>query len=68
MNAVILCAGCHIYKKPQDPIGWYEVVREYVGVEVIETLQIMSNSTEKTDLETVYSYLQGYERDKPWLN
>lgn len=65
-NAVILCVGCHIFRKKREPAEWYEVVRRERGDELLEVLRNESERIKKPDYEQVKAYLDALERDRPW--
>lgn len=70
-NCVCLCAGCHIFRKKRDPLGWAEIVRKEKGEDVIAKLKEMGENEFKVtipNLEEVYEYLTKLENGKPWRN
>jgi hypothetical protein len=65
-NAVILCGGCHIFRKKRDPYGWAQMVNKVRGVDTVEALRKQSLRTDKVDFEEVQKYLETLDREKAW--
>src|SRR5690242_3670268 len=56
-NCVLLCVGCHLFRKKREPFEWSQMVLNKFGQDRIDFLKMMSDSNEKTDLEQVKRYL-----------
>lgn len=56
--AIILCTGCHLFRKKRDPLGWAELVQKKFGEDRMNFLKEMAKSNEKVDLEQVKRYLE----------
>jgi len=61
-NCLILCAGCHLFRKKREPAEWYDVCRRERGDELLEELRKESERIEKPDLDVVESYLDTAEK------
>ena len=60
-NCVCLCAGCHIYKKPQQPAEWSEMVVSTIGRDRYEAILVASKEVVKDqDYQKVYEYLKSF--------
>ena len=68
-NCVILCVGCHIFRKKREPFSWAEMVMDNMSKDVYEDLkkgsEIMVN-VNNSFMEYVLDYLQKMDNDKPW--
>lgn len=62
-NCVILCPGCHIYKKPQQPWEWSELVNEKRGKDTIDALRFEAKRSEKADWDQAKEYLEKLEKE-----
>lgn len=57
-NCILLCAGCHLFRKKREPYAWAGIVLKKYGQDRLDFLEEMSRSTEKVDLEQVKRYLE----------
>lgn len=57
-NCIILCAGCHLFRKKREPMAWAGIVLKKHGQDRVDFLNEMSVSPEKVDLEVVKRYLE----------
>lgn len=60
-NCILLCVGCHLFRKKREPFEWSEIVVKKIGQDRLDFLKQMSQSTEKVDLEVVKRYLENAE-------
>ena len=67
-NCIILCVGCHIFRKKREPMAWAGIVLKKYGQDRVDFLNEMSKSQEKVDLDQVKRYLENAERElKPCI-
>lgn len=60
-NCVVLCAGCHLFRKKREPAEWVNMVIETIGRDTYDMVIQESRRIEKPDYEKVLGYLQQLE-------
>lgn len=62
-NCVILCAPDHLFRKKREPFAWAEMVRENVGQDVLDALELASREMIQPNYEEILSYLKKCEEE-----
>lgn len=57
-NCIVLCAGCHLFRKKREPMTWAQIVQIKFGQDRVDFLTELSKSLDKVDLDVVKRYLE----------
>ena len=61
-NMILLCAGCHLFRKKREPAEWAMMVIKYIGQDRFDALYEESQKVvEHQDYQKIYEYLKSCE-------
>ncbi len=62
-NCIILCAGCHLFRKKREPLAWAQMVQENINPDVLAELERQSQEMIQPDYDVVLAYLKISEQE-----
>ena len=62
-NCVVLCAGCHLFRKKREPAEWSKMVIGHIGIDLWNSLLEQSKKFWDKDIYAVKEYLESFGED-----